>query len=86
MSLRDRMRLRFPMSPERLKINHTCIVSFVRGERAKSKRAHRAATRAHNVYPSLCHDSERDRDTEARGPTQKERTVNPVFSFILSLK
>ena len=66
---------------------HTCIVSFVRGERAKSKRAHRAATRAHNVYPSLCHDSERDRDTEgARGPTQKERTVNPVFSFILSLK
>ena len=87
MSLRDRMRLRFPMSPGRLKINHTCIVSFVRGERAKSKRAHRAATRAHNVYPSLCHDSERDRDTEgARGPTQKERTVNPVFSFILSLK
>ena len=76
----------FPHVSQEDWINHTCIVSFVRGERAKSKRAHRAATRAHNVYPSLCHDSERDRDTEARGPTQKERTLNPVFSFILSLK
>lgn len=74
MSLRDRMRLHVPPCLRRL-INHTLfILSFVRGERAQSKRVHRAATRAHNVYPSLCHDSERDGDTEARPEAHRKRT------------